>query len=109
MTIEEFNRHNELRDMPYEWIGQGYGYKNTEFDWVNGNDDEIIYIPEHAYEDDIVERDCAYSKRDLINLCFGNESKALELFDEVDWQFPETLLDEWEREDEPKISPCYED
>ena len=39
-----------------------------------------------------------YTRKDLIDLCDGNESLAEELFDCLDWMTPETLLDEWSEE-----------
>lgn len=41
-----------------------------------------------------------YTREDLIRLCDGNERLAEELFDHLDWMSPETLMDEWARDDE---------
>lgn len=109
MTIEQFNHYNEIKEMPQEWIGQGYGYKKYDFDWENGNPTDIIYIPEYAYYegDDLIEvpRDCAYSKQDFIGICNGDESNALYLFECVDWQFPETMYNEidWDLKEEVEV------
>lgn len=110
MTITEFKSHNKTNTMPYEWIGQGYGYKVTDVTWDDLNDDDIIYIPEYAYEkeDDgttLVSRENTYSKSDFIRLireldekyldigrCVQVKRMAVELFEAVDWQFPESLL-----------------
>ena len=92
MTIQEFNKLNETGHVPVGWIGQGWGYKDNEFDWNNGNPTDIIYIPEHAYDDDPVID--AYSKQDFIDLCDGKEKRALYVFEAVDWQYPETFYDE---------------
>lgn len=110
MTITQFREYNKLGTMPCEWIGQGYGYKVTDIDWNDLNDDDIIYIPEYAYkkEDDgttLVSKEDAYSKNDFIRLireldekyldvgrCVQVNKMAAELFEAVDWQFPESLL-----------------
>ena len=39
MTRQEFERLNGTKDMPYEWIGQGYGYKLIDKDWDDRPDD----------------------------------------------------------------------
>ncbi len=101
MTLSEFQNYNETKSMPKSWIGQGYGYKQTDYEWDNGDYFSIIYIPEYGYDDDgFVERGNAYSKQDFIDVCCGNENIAHELFNQVDWQFPTTLYDEWTREEE---------
>lgn len=112
MTIAEFKEYNKTNTMPCEWIGQGYGYKVTDTIWDDLNDDDIIYIPEYAYDkkDDgtvLVSRENAYSKRDFIQLimelndryrdigrCVQVKRMAAELFEALDWQYPESLLNE---------------
>ncbi len=107
MTLTEFNKYNETETMPYEWIGQGYGYKYTEKDWEDIDNDEIIYIPEYGYEDEVdgfvVNRENAYNKRDLREVVKNKYPKvkgelldrlACLLFDAIDWQFPETAIEE---------------
>ena len=41
-----------------------------------------------------------YTRQDFVELCDGNEGLARELYDHVDWQHPETLLDEWLEDEE---------
>lgn len=41
-----------------------------------------------------------YTREDLIRLCDGNERLVEDLFDHLDWMSPETLMDEWARDDE---------
>lgn len=112
MTIAQFRGYNKLGTMPYEWIGQGYGYKVTDTAWDDLNDDDIIYIPEYGYDkkDDgtiLVSRNDAYSKSDFIQLimelndryrdigrCVQVKRMAAELFEALDWQYPESLLNE---------------
>lgn len=107
MTITEFKAHNKAGTMPCEWIGQGDGYKAME-DWNDLNDDDIIYIPEYGYDKEdgkiLVSRGDAYSKNDFkkvirelddrykdIGRCTEVDRMAMELFDMVDWQYPESL------------------
>ena len=83
MTIAQFREYNKLGTMPYEWIGQGYGYK-TDTAWNDLNDDDIIYIPEYGYgkEDNgtiLVSREDAYSKHDFIQLIRNCDDKFLDI------------------------------
>lgn len=105
MTIEEFNSYNETLSMPKEDIGQGNGYK-ADVDWDMVNMSDIIYIPEYGYEDtNFVKRTNAYTKQDLIDVVkyacenIKDDRKidhiAMTLFEELDWQFPTSLLDDW--------------
>lgn len=112
MTIAQFREHNKLGTMPCDWIGQGYGYKVTDTAWDDLNDEDIIYIPEYGYDKEgdgtiLVSRENAYSKNDFIRLiheldekyldigrCTQVKRMATELFEAVDWQFPESLLNE---------------
>ena len=68
-----------------EYYGQGMIYKN----WETYKDDPsaVCYIPELS--------DSKYTRDCFLTLCNGNEELAKELFLSVDWQHPETLLDEW--------------
>lgn len=81
-----------------EDIGQGCGYK-ADVLFENVPNDIVIYIPEYGYtegENPTPIKDCIYTKADFINICNGNEKLAEELFEDVDWSFPETLWDEWQ-------------
>ena len=45
-----------------------------------------------------------YTRQDLIDLCNGDEAMAEDLFDHLDWMFPETLWNEWcDDEEEQEI------
>lgn len=92
-------RYDEIVELPFEDIGQGYGYKNTEA--YEGGADYICYIPEYCYDQDTfrLDVDCCYSKMDFLELT-GNEEMARELFYAVDWQHPSSLWGEWENCDE---------
>lgn len=41
-----------------------------------------------------------YTRADLEALCEGTNFDVVDLFDHLDWMAPETLIDEWEREEE---------
>ena len=57
--------------------------------------DRICYIPENWDFDD----GFGYTGNDFLALCDGNIQKAQALFDQCEWQHPETILDENEREE----------
>lgn len=131
MTFTEFYKYNETKSMPYEWIGQGYGYKYEEKKWEDIDNDEIIYIPEYGYnqnndfgyeqseKESTVNRSNAYSKRDLKEVVKEKYPKvkgelldrlACILFEAIDWQFPTTAVDEeWLLSDEDKERLGLED
>ncbi len=46
MTRDEFNKLNALGKVPKEGLGQGFEYKDDDFDWDNGDPTDIIYIPD---------------------------------------------------------------
>ena len=109
MKLSEFEQYNKNKNVPKDWIGQGYGYKDSDFDWDNGDPSDIIYIPEYGYsdEDTTVERKNAYSKNDFITAVRDMfefekievsekdiDGIAYRIFNIVDWQFPESELDE---------------
>lgn len=48
--------------------------------------DQVCYIPELT--------DSKYTHQDFLDLCNGQEEFASILFNDVDWQHPETALDE---------------
>lgn len=120
MTLREFEFYNETEEMPCFNIGQGYGYKvYLDEKWEDIPEDEIIYIPEYGYENSSgtkAKRENAYTKEDFREAVrryikdyteTGRENDAAtvefcarDLFDSVDWQFPETLLDEGWIDDE---------
>lgn len=80
-------------------LNQGYGYKVEDLAWDSISSDTVIYIPEFGIARDDEEREYAkvyYTKQDFIDLCADEDCPvdAVTLFDMVDWQFPESLLDE---------------
>ena len=112
MTLTEFNSYNSTKTMPRGWIGQGYGYA-MDIQWETTPDDEIIYIPEYGYEvfgdgSLTVKRENAYSKADIRKavreyiiseydekLAADDalvDSFARDVYEGLDWQFPESLI-----------------
>ena len=98
----------------------GVVYKNQEaFDAGEG----VCYIPEYAFDNadenmgSLFEFDAkervgsdlegntyvateGYTREDLEDLCRGTGYHAEDLFNHLDWMYPETLLEEWFRDDE---------
>ena len=102
--IPESESHSEY--IYRGWYRQGYIYKNWEAFYGDGN--EVCYVPELS--------DAKYTRRDFEDMCGGNKSLAEELFVYVDWQHPESLLDEWCRHGEVCVCTkcgwlynCYDD
>lgn len=104
LTKEELQEQVDKGILPEEYkprdIGQGYGYKIDSQDVYKPDFDEniVIYIPEFSYDvmDNMPED--AYTLKDFIEICNGDREQALDLFESVDWQYPETLYSEWENE-----------
>lgn len=96
-----------------EYYGQGFIYKN--FDAYENKTQEICYIPEHSGDDDEpLEKHTTYTYEDFQRLAktFINDNPevadwlnksgytyeliANQLFLDVDWQCPDTLIADWE-------------
>ena len=100
MTLMQYRKICTPEELSSFWIGQGYGYKTLSLlpeDWASLPDDEIIYIPEAAYDKNYLEPDDVYSKRNFTDIA---GARACELFFACDWQTPEALWCEWEMDDE---------
>ena len=90
-----------------DYYRQGYVFKS----WKNyySEDDSLpVYVPELT--------DTIYTKKDIMDLCSGQKEFADELFVFLDWQHPESLLEDWMCNDEwqkcsecGKLSACFED
>lgn len=96
-TIGKLLTNNKVE---LEWSGQGYIYKN--FEAFKNKTEEICYIPEYGVdEEDNIE--VSYTYNDFIELAKGIETDeftpeqiAISLFETVDWQSVETLLNEYD-------------
>ena len=69
-----------------QWYGQGMVFKSWEA--YHERPDDPCYVPEGT--------DSVYSAADFLQMCNGQKEFADELFEGVDWQHPETLLEDWE-------------
>lgn len=109
MNIEQFKKlvdeYNEtgvvpegLKQFKSKYIGQGWIWK-SEVEWDEMKDDDICYLSESCYANDEGEVfdypvQYGWTKHDFINIV-GKE-RAKTLFEDVDWQSPETLADEYD-------------
>ena len=81
-------------------LNNGFIFKSFE-NYQNGK--EICYIPENASGYDFKEfldESYGYTRKDFEKLCEGTRIDPDYLFELVDWQFPQTLLDELLSNDE---------
>ena len=88
-----------------EFYGQGNIFKDVEA--YNTRLDKVCYVPELS--------DTVYTHQDFLDIIDGQETLAVNLFDRVDWQHPETLLDDDIASGEyancpncGRLSACYE-
>ena len=84
------NDCGEIIELEREPYGQGMVFKS----WSAYKDrpTEPCYVPELS--------DSAYTARDFLEICNSQKEFADELFDGCDWQHPESLLEEWMRNNE---------
>lgn len=68
-----------------EFYGQGMIFKDE--DAYRNHKDQPCYAPETS--------DAVYTGNDFLEMCNCQEEFADELFEEVDWQHPETLMEDW--------------
>lgn len=92
------NENGEGEIIEREFYGQGMIFKSDEAFYDAEHPDRVCYIPELS--------DTTYSRNDFLRACNDQTDLAEELYEAVDWQHPETLLEEWEREGELDI--CME-
>ena len=70
--------------------GQGYMFKSSEA--YHNRPQAPCYVPELS--------DSVYTAEDFLHICNDQKEFADELFEEVDWQHPETLMEDWMRNEE---------
>jgi hypothetical protein len=92
LTVGDFTPRTDDRNavINREYYRQGWIFKSEEAFYEHL--DKVCYVPELS--------ETEYTRQDFLDLCNGREDFAKELFDVVDWQHPEVLLDEWFREGE---------
>lgn len=83
ITVDKSNRIIQIRR---GWLGQGWGFKDP--DAYKADKTAPCYVSE-------LEEETAYTGNDFLELCNGQKEIADVVFDMVDWQAPETLIDEW--------------
>ena len=81
-----------------EYYRQGWIFKDEEAFLSHAG--QVCYVPELS--------DGGYTRQDFMALCNGQEDFAAECFRAVDWQCPETWVDEQYREDEWGYCPVCE-
>ena len=91
--ICKVDQDGNIIELQREFFGQGWVFKDWEA--FQNRPDAPCYVPEL--------HNAVYTRNDLIALCNGQEEMAEELFDQLDWQSPSTLMDEWERTGETGI------
>lgn len=84
------NYNSETGEITRGWFRQGYVFKDYEAFYDRLNDD-VCYVPELTDE--------TYTRNKIIKLCKGNIELATEVFDSLDWQSPETEIDELLRDE----------
>ena len=81
-----------------EFYRQGFIFKDEEA--FLHYPDRVCYVPELS--------DSAYTRQDFLDMCNGQEEFAAECFYAVDWQHPDTWVDEQYREGEWNYCPHCE-
>lgn len=81
-----------------EYYRQGWIFKDEAAFLFHA--DQVCYVPELS--------DVGYTRQDFMAPCNGQEDFAAECFRAVDWQCPETWVDEQYREDEWGYCPVCE-
>ena len=85
-----------------EYYRQGWIFKDEAAFLFHA--DQVCYVPELSDE--------GYTRQGFMDLCNGQEDFAAECFRAVDWQCPETWVDEQYREDEwgycPECEKIYD-
>ena len=74
----------EIVKLEREYFRQGYIYKNPNA--YHNDKSAVCYVPELS--------DSAYTGQDFLDMCNGQPEIADQVFDAVDWQHPESYLDE---------------
>lgn len=96
----ETAEHEEIIHRSY--YRQGYIFKDE--DAFLHHPDRVCYVPELS--------DATYTRQDFLTLCNGQEDFAAECFYGVDWQHPDTWVEEQYREEEwgwcPRCEQIYD-
>ena len=69
-----------------EYYRQGWIFKDE--DAFLNHPEKVCYIPELS--------DATYTRNSIVDMLGGDEELAQEMFEELDWQHPESLLEDWQ-------------
>nr|WP_024835438.1 hypothetical protein [Clostridium sp. 12(A)] len=87
------NSDGDIIELEREFYGQGMIFKDEH---AFRYEEKIpCYVPELS--------DTVYTREDFLRMCNNQEDIANVLFESVDWQHPETYLDEQFKEEEMNI------
>ena len=88
--ICKIDQDGNIAELQREFFGQGWIFK----DWgaFKNRPDAPCYVPELS--------DTVYTAEDFLRVCNGQKEFAEQLFSGVDWQHPESLMEEWMRNNE---------
>ena len=92
MTIKEFsvsNMEKKKKVLAASWNGEGYVYKLKK-SWESIRNDEIVYVPEMGFESMNGVATDVFSKKDLLDICKGDDAEAQTLFESLSWAYPST-------------------
>lgn len=84
--ICKIDEDGNIVELQREFFSQGWVFKDWEA--FGNRPDAPCYVPELD--------DTVYTRNDFMALCNSQEEIAEELFYEVDWQSPSTLMNDWE-------------
>lgn len=90
------NYEGTLLELKRQYFRQGWVFK--DYHAFHNEPSRPCYVPEL---DEVI-----YTKEDFLNMCNGQEEIAERVFEAVDWQHPETYLDEQWMGDKPELAEC---
>ena len=98
LKIGSYTPETEEQDevIDREYFRQGWIFKDEEA--FLHHPEQVCYVPELS--------DRAYTRRSFLAMCNNQEKFANECFYAVDWQHPETWVEEQYRHDEWEWCPC---
>ena len=76
---------NKPERIDRDYYRQGWIFKNE--DAFQNRPDDVCYIPELS--------DTKYTRNSILELLAGDKELAETMFEELDWQHPESLLEDW--------------
>lgn len=75
-----------------EFYGQGMIFKDDEAFYDAEHPDRVCYIAELS--------DATYTRAGILDMCNSQTDIAEEVYEALDWQHPESLIDDWSRSGE---------